>query len=138
MTELTYHGSFDISVSGNVLCATLSGSWNVQAAEEFSKQFALQATPLLGHKWGHLVLLEDWDLGVPEIIPIIENLVSWCIENGLTKAAQVYSPSMIKQYHLNEMVMEEFGAFQRNSFAVQAEAEDWLAASGFHLDTAYP
>lgn len=138
MAELSHHGNFELKVSGNIICATLSGSWNVQTAELFSEQFMLQATPLLSDDWGHLVLLEDWDLGVPEIIPIIERLVSWCIEHGLVRAAQVYSPSMIKQYHLNEMVVEEFGAFQRNSFADQRNAEAWLTAAGFHLDANYP
>jgi hypothetical protein len=136
MVELSHHGNFDISVSGNILCATLSGSWNSQTAEAFSKQFMIQAAPLLGKPWGHLVLLDDWDLGVPETVPVIEALVGWCLDNGLTRAAHVYGSSMIKQYHLNKMVVEEIGAFQRHSFTHQGEAEAWLAASGFHLDTA--
>ncbi|MEH6449161.1 MAG: hypothetical protein V7765_10860 [Oleispira sp.] len=138
MVELSHHGNFDIKVSGNILCATLLGSWNSQTAEAFSEQFMIQAVPLMGSSWGHLVLLDDWDLGVPETVPVIEHLVAWCLENGLTRAAHVYSPSMIKQYHLNKMVIEEIGVFQRNSFTQKTEAEAWLAASGFHLDTAYP
>jgi hypothetical protein len=137
MGSLSHHGDFDIKVSGNILCAKLSGSWNSQTAEQFAEEFIANADCLIGQPWGHLVLLEDWDLGVPEIVPIIERLVSWCIENGLTRAAQVYSPSMIKQYHLNEMVVEEFGDFHRHSFASQGEAEAWLAESKFALDSAY-
>lgn len=133
MTEFSHHGSFQLKVSGNVLIATLSGSWNVQTAEAFAEEFMQKAQSLMQQSWGHLVLLEDWDLGVPEIIPIVERLVTWCIENGLTRAAQVYSPSMIKQYQLNEMVVEEFGAFQRHSFSDQQKAQAWLAESGFHL-----
>ncbi len=132
------HGQFDIRVSGNVLCATLSGSWNSQTAEAFANDFILTAKPLLGQSWGHLVLLDDWELGIPEIIPIIETLVSWCIDNGLQRAAQVYSSSMIKQYQLNNMVVEQFGDFQRNSFDAQPAAEAWLAANGFQLKAAYP
>ena len=138
MPELAHHGNFNIKLSGNVLCATLSGTWNSQTADMFAQDFMTQVSPLLGKPWGHLVLLDEWDLGVPEIIPVVERLVTWCIENGLAKAAHVYSPSMIKQYHLNEMVVEEFGEFQRNSFGRQSEAEAWLAASGFNLDAAYP
>lgn len=137
MGSLSHHGDFDVQVSGNVLCARVSGSWNSQTAEQFAEEFMVKAESLIGQPWGHLVLLEDWDLGVPEIIPIIERLVSWCIENGLTRAAQVYSPSMIKQYHLNEMVVEKVGDFHRHSFASQSEAEAWLAESNFTLVTAY-
>lgn len=64
MAELSNHGDFDIKVSGNVIFATLSGSWNGQTAEEL-------------------------------------------------------------------------GPFQRNSFEHQYEVKAWLAAAGFHLDTAY-
>lgn len=138
MRNLAQHGEFHIQVSGNVLCARLLGSWNAQTAEQFAEEFIVKASPLLGQPWGHLVLLEDWDLGGPEIVPIIERLVSWCINNGLTRAAQVYSPSMIKQHHLNEMVVEEFGDFHRHSFASQLAAEAWLAESGYALDSAYP
>ena len=98
----------------------------------------LLAAHFQDENWGHLVLLDDWELGIPEMVPIIERLVAWCLENGLTRAAQVYSPSMIKQYHLNEMVVQEIGAFQRHSFAKRVDAEEWLAASGFHLDAPYP
>jgi hypothetical protein len=138
MDKLSNHGDFDIKISGNVICATLSGSWNSQAAEEFSREFMLLAAHFQDENWGHLVLLDDWELGIPEMVPIIERLVAWCLENGLTRAAQVYSPSMIKQYHLNEMVVQEIGAFQRHSFAKRVDAEEWLAASGFHLDAPYP
>jgi hypothetical protein len=135
MVEFSHHGGFEVHVSGNILCATLSGSWNVQTAEAFATRFMAEAQPLLGNDWGHLVVLEDWDLGVPEIIPIIERLVGWCIDNGLTRAAQVYSPSMIKQYQLNEMVVEEFGPFLRHSFSDQQQAETWLGEFGFKRDS---
>ena len=121
-----------------MLCATLSCSWNSQTAAAFANDFIIKAKPLLGKPWGHLVLLEDRELGIPEIIPIIERLVSWCIDNGLERAAQVYSSSMIKQYQLNNMVVEQFGDFQRNSFDSLTAAESRLAASGFHLKAAYP
>lgn len=138
MVELSHHGHFSIEVNGNVLCAVLSGSWNIETAEAFADDFMQKSQPLLGKPWGHLVILEDWDLGVPEIVPVVERLVKWCIENGLTRAAQVYSPSMIKQYHLNEMVVEEFGPFQRHSFSQQQEAEAWLAESSFTLTSTFP
>jgi hypothetical protein len=94
------HGSYNIVVSGNILHASLAGTWNTDTAKTFAQEFKVVAQPLLGKPWGHLVILDDWDLGVPDMQPIIEELVAWCIKCGLERAAQVYSPSMVKQYQL--------------------------------------
>jgi len=53
------------------------------------KIFKSIARPLSQQPWGHLVYLDDWELGVPEITPIIQNLVDWCTHNGLKKSAQI-------------------------------------------------
>ncbi len=133
MVTLASHGNFNVDVSGTILRAYISGSWNVETAQAFSAEIKSKAQPLLGKTWGHLVILEDWDLGVPEIQSIIEQLVVWCIENGLTRAAQAYSPSMVKQYQLNKMVLEKIDGFHRNSFTDEESAIAWLAAEGFSL-----
>lgn len=133
MVTLASHGNFTVDVRGTILRAYISGSWNVETAQAFTAEMKLKAQPLLGKPWGHLVILDDWDLGVPEIQPIIEQLVLWCIENGLTRAAQAYSASMVKQYQLNKMVLEKIDGFHRNSFTDQTAAIAWLAAEGFSL-----
>ena len=133
MDKYAGHGEFLIDVSGTILRASLVGCWNIQTAQTFAKAFKVEAQPLIGKPWGHLVLLDNWDLGVPEIQPIIEELVAWCIDQGLMRAAHVYSPSMLKKYHLNQLVLEEMGAFHRNSFSDQNSAIAWLSAEGFEL-----
>lgn len=130
MNTFSEHGHFSIDVSGRVLCAHLSGSWNSQTAERFSDEFKYKAQALIGEPWGHLVLLDDWDLGVPEMTPIIERLVNWCIEQNLVRAAQVFSPSMIKKYQLDAMVVEKIGDFERRNFTDQSSAIAWLEAEG--------
>lgn len=127
------HGEFELSVSGNILVARLIGGWNEEAARAFDREFRMTAEPLLGNDWGHLVCLEDWSLGVPEMAPIIENLVQWCVASGLKRAAQVYSPSMLKQLQVDDMVVEQLGEFQRCIFRDKASACRWLAEEGFEL-----
>ena len=126
------HGEFTLSVSGNILLANLSGAWNEEAAHAFSKDLKSKVTPLVGADWGHLVYLDDWSLGVPEIKPIVEELVAWCCGNGLKRAAHVYSSSMLKKLQLEDFVAET-GDFQRRAFASEAEAIAWLAAEGYGL-----
>lgn len=125
------HGEFELSVAGNILTARLIGGWNKEAALAFDRQFRLAAEPLLSDDWGHLVFLDDWSLGVPEMIPIIENLVQWCVAHGLKRAAHVYSPSMLKQMQANDMVVQQQGEFQRRSFAEADQAITWLNEAGF-------
>jgi hypothetical protein len=128
------HGEFDIKISGQVLVASLAGSWNEEAARAFDREFRLAAEPLLGAPWAHLVYLDDWSLGVPEMKPVIEQLVAWCCEHGLKRAAQVYSPSMLKTLQLEDLVVEQ-GDFQRRAFATGQQALQWLRAEGY--DVAY-
>ena len=128
------HGEFELSVSGNILIAHLIGGWNKEAALAFDREFRIAAEPLLADDWGHLVFLDDWSLGVPEMIPIIEDLVQWCVINGLKRAAHVYSPSMLKQMQANDMVAEQLGDFQRCAFRDKESALAWLAQQQFTLD----
>ena len=69
------HGEFVITTNGNILVARLSGSWNEEAARAFDKALREHAAELSSSHWGHMVLLDEWQLGVPEMGPIIEVLV---------------------------------------------------------------
>ena len=128
------HGDFDLKVVNHVLVARLRGSWNEEAALAYENAFMTAAKPLTDIEWAHLVYLDDWDLGVPEIVPVVERLVAWCIDNGLRRSAQVYSPSMLKRYQLDSMVVEEFGDFQRRAFEQEGAAQNWLLSEGFSVD----
>jgi hypothetical protein len=128
------HGRFSLNVSNNILIARLSGSWNKECAENFSIDFKVIASPLLGKPWGHLVFLDNWDLGVPEMLPIITELVAWCLENGLEKSAQVYNDSMIKKYSIDQMVVKQKSVFERRIFSEADKAIIWLSQYGFIVD----
>lgn len=128
------HGVFKCYRSHNILIARLSGSWNVECARNFAENFKQEAQPLTTQPWGHLVYLDDWELGVPEIMPIITELVTWCIANHLKKSAQVYSESMSKRYFLDKMVVDKTDNFERQVFIDQHEAIAWLKQSGFSVE----
>ncbi|WP_430459992.1 hypothetical protein ACQUQU_12330 [Thalassolituus sp. LLYu03] len=130
--HLIQHGEFHLAINGQILVAYARGSWNEEAALAYSEEYRAQAGRFHGH-WGHLVLLDEWSLGIPEIVPVIQQLVSWSVENGLTRAAHVYSPSMLKQLQLEEMI-HDGGAFIHKGFANLDDAVDWLAREGYRLD----
>ena len=127
------HGEYTLSVENSILVATLKGGWNLECAQNFSQCFKEVAKPLLNKPWAHLVYLEDWELGVPEIMPIISELVIWCLENNLEKSAHVYSASMTKEYFLNKMVVTRESTFEKQLFIEEAAAKTWLKIYGFTL-----
>lgn len=66
---------------------------------------------------------------------MIQQLVSWSIEHGLTRAAHVYSPSMLKRLQLEEMI-HDGGAFIHKGFASVEDAVNWLQQEGYALQSA--
>jgi len=120
------HGECDVWRNDTILFARLKGTWNREAAESFSQTFKQEASPLIDKPWGHLVYLDDWDLCSPDMFPVIESLVKWCIDNNLKRAAQVYTPSAMKKQFVDKMVVEELGEFKRASFDCEKEALAWL------------
>jgi hypothetical protein len=129
--DFAEHGSFTLTVENNVIVATLNGSWNKEAAVAYKNQFMHVAQPLIGNPWGHIVYLDEWELCEAEMFQVIIPLVTWCIDNGLQKAAHIYSKSAIKKHFLDQMVVERHGDFERCIFTSKTEAADWLAESDF-------
>ncbi|WP_124748936.1 hypothetical protein [Alteromonas facilis] len=120
------HGDSDLWVKDGILYAKLLGTWNQEAALEFSSRFKQQAQSLTDRPWAHLVYLEDWDLCAIDVIPVITDLVSWCIDHNLVRAAQIYCESMIKKQFIDLMVVEQMGQFKRVSLDNEQDALNWL------------
>lgn len=120
----------------HVLLARVKGSWNRLTAEDYSTQFKAEAALLCDRPWAHIVYLDDWELGVPEMESVIQELVSWCIHNQLRYVAQVYCPSMIKKYQLDKMIRDSSPGFEKRVYPCEQEAFAWLASVGFVTDSA--
>jgi hypothetical protein len=126
------HGSYHLDVKNNVVIAKLEGTWNKETAESFAQDFQTIAKDL-APPWGHLVYLDEWELCSPDMFPIIANLVEWCIQSGLSHAANVYHASAMKTAFMNQMVVEQTDGFIRVVFDNEYDAIDWLAEAGFHV-----
>ncbi|WP_157729701.1 hypothetical protein [Bacterioplanes sanyensis] len=134
MSEWTQHGEFELAVFNRVVVAHLAGGWNLEAALAYDQQFRDCAAKLAqsGQPWAHLVTLDDWSLGVPEINPVIDSLVGWCTDHGLQRAAHVYAPSVLKRVHLQDLVRPD-GRFELRHFDQLDSAVSWLHQQGFEL-----
>lgn len=124
------HGKFTIWTDKSTVFAELLGSWNEESALQFELEFKKIASTM-PEQWGHLAYLDDWELCVPEMFNIIERLVTWCIDNGLIRAANIYQPSSIKSGVMNRMVVQQQGNFERAVFDNAQDAVTWLTEEGF-------
>ena len=122
---------FKVWRESQVLLAVVNGSWNQQTAEEFALEFMKKATPILHAPWAHIVYLDQWELGVPEIEPVIQRLVDWSVSHNLRFAAQVYCPHMVKKYQLERMTAIKSPTFEKRTYPTPQDAFDWLTAEGF-------
>lgn len=127
---------FQLWTENNVLLACISGSWDERIASDYRKAFKHEASQFKGRPWAHIVYLDDWQLGTPEIEPIIQDLVTWCLHNGLVLTAQVYCPHSVKRYQLDKMIIEKTLTFKRRVYTEEQSAFNWLAEQGFAVENA--
>lgn len=125
------HGHYDLWLDNHVVLARIKGQWNDIMARQYAESFKEIVQPLIQESWAHIVYLDDWDLGTPEVEPIITELVEWVIRHGLKRTAQVYSPSMLKKFQMDRMVKETIGEFERHVFPKEAPAFEWLYNQGY-------
>ncbi len=118
-----------------VVLARISGSWNTLTAEDYAAELKRVAKDLRGQTWAHINFLDNWQLGVPEIEPVIQDLVRWCVSHDLRYSAHVYGANMLKQYQLDRMIKDHKGRFERRIFTQPQDAFVWLASMGFNTDS---
>jgi hypothetical protein len=133
-TYFSPHGEFKLHVSNNIILARLTGAWNEECANDFSQALRKHVKLLNNPKWGYLVFLDDWEISVPDIIPIVTDLATFCINNGLEKSAQIASESMMKKMYLEKMAVEKHDIFERQIFSEQDKAIEWLNSYGFTIN----
>ena len=118
-----------------VVLAVANGGWNRFTAEDYAKEFKAVAKPLTGSDWAHIVYLDNWQLGVPEIEPVITELVGWCLDKGLRYTAQVYCPNMVKRYQLDKMIVDNSQRLEKRVYPNEQQALAWLSSVGFAIDS---
>jgi hypothetical protein len=134
LTVMTPTPKFNLWCEQRVILAVVSGSWDKIAALDYACEFKALAAGLIDAPWAHIVYLEQWQLGVPEMEPVVQDLLQWCIDHNLRFAAQVYCPNMIKQYQLDRMIPGRTPSFERRVYSTQQQAFDWLASVGFAVE----
>lgn len=133
--------AFSVWTERSVLLTVVRGGWGERTAMDYCDAFKtaaksfISANKGLGQDWAHIVYLDDWELGSPDIEPIIRGLANWAVGNRLGYFAQVYSPNMLKQYQLERMLISNLDTCEKRVFTHQADAFAWLAEMGYRTET---
>ena len=101
------HGSWDIKrLAPNILGVKIIDAWNVEAALAFSKELKEIVQPFLGNSWAILLSAQQADsVGPPNVIPVVQELNQWCIDNGCRCEAHIVRSGLQRQY--NELTRSE-------------------------------
>ncbi|WP_427978363.1 hypothetical protein [Agarivorans sp.] len=129
MNAAILHGDYQLFRYQNILLASVQGSCNLALIEQFCQEFKQLGKPLV-KPWAHIVLLEQWELTVPEAERHITLLQQWCIDRGMSHVAQVFSFSPLKQYQLERMLPDE-PHYTKRVFKEVGLATQWLSEQGF-------
>jgi len=126
-------GSWKIEVNNNVILQWFECSWNEEAAIAYIKEFKKVTSQLATRPWAILSVLEDWELGTPEIEKHISAIAAWFIENGCTHDCHIYSRSDLKKMQLDKMIPYKEVSYERRTFGDFNESVEWLKSEGFQL-----
>lgn len=126
---------FFTSINGQILVTQLYGQWNEHNAEQFAAHIKKLAPQFKKQPFGHLLYFDDWQLGGPGTIPIISDVVSWLVDNGMSCAAEIFHPDVLKAYLLDNMVSESRDRFEIHRFDNARDGITWLECQGFRAAT---
>ena len=128
------HGEWQIHSTNNYVLQWFSGCWNEEAAVQYTKEYREKTAHLEGRQWAMLSIFEDWQLGVPEIVPHIEQHCQRFKDIGCIKDCHVYSESAVKKIQLEQLIPQTEGDYERRVFTEVDEAVTWLKACDFYVD----
>ena len=114
----------------NVLFAEFFNSWDERVALDYSNDLKRIVGSFNGAYWAHIVLMDKWELGTPEIEPIIKRLELWCLRNKVQNTAVVFSADALKHYQLKKMVRGS-DTNMYSEFADIHSACEWIKSKGF-------
>ncbi len=128
------HGSFELRVNNQVLIAKIIGAWNKETGEQYFCELKKISQHLIQQPWALAVYLTEWELGTPGSDEVTLELIKWLAANNLEKVAEIYSPSILKKMHVQNMINQTEPVFERQYFSDEQAAFAWLESQGFPIN----
>ena len=133
-------GGFRLFTDDFVLLSVPSGISGRSIAQKYVDEIKSKVAEFNGQPWAHIVYLNEWQLGTPEVEPIITELSRWCLANNLKYTAIIETANSVRQYQNNKMLIKqnERTDYDRQSFANADLAIEWLNSLGFRVSERIP
>ncbi|MDO6764889.1 hypothetical protein [Agarivorans sp. 1_MG-2023] len=119
-----------------MMIISIIGSWDVKTAEAFIKDYKAYANGLCHDNWAHFVYFDDWTLAVPEVEPLIHEMLQWAIMRNMTHSVRIYKKNTLKDYQLQRMIGQQPEDHINRNFSSAAEGFEFLAENGFTVGQA--
>ena len=129
------HGSYELIVRNRVVIAKIIGAWNKEESEQYFSELKKMTQGIIHEPWAIVVYLDQWELSTPDSEQVNLNLLNWLMANNLKKAAEIYSPSVLKKMHVQNIVNKTASKIDRQCFTDDKAAIAWLESQGFPLGT---
>lgn len=122
---------FQVKTQGQIVYIDIIGQWSERAALEFEQAMYATTATLSGDKFAHLISFEKWGLSTPEVEPIVKRTLAWCMKQGLSISAEVFTPDALKEYLLDKSVEDTKGDLIIRRFSNRKDAAKWLTEMGY-------
>lgn len=97
-------GNFKVQTFGQILWITVTGAINRRFAEIYRDGIMEAAAPLTEAPWIRVTDIRGWQLGGPEVIPPLHELMLWCEQHELSHSINIVSLPHLQTYMLNQMM----------------------------------
>jgi len=122
------HGTFELSVKGEILIIRFFHTWNLEGAKAFFARYKdlLQQRNL--KQFGVLSDLRQFGGGTPDAIEFFEKISDWAWENGQVARALLMD-SGLKEFTISRIDKGK-NRFQARAFSDETEALAWFESLG--------
>jgi len=118
------HGSFDITIEGNVLTSHFYGPWNFEQTKTYQLEVMKRAETIIDKPWVRIVDLSQWEGGGEEVVAPLVQLQEWALANNCIEIVFV-NPPLVPSF-----MLEKYGDPYGDYKVVKSieEAKDWLTS----------
>ncbi|TAA47315.1 hypothetical protein [Corallincola spongiicola] len=128
------HGQAQCHAFGQVLWITVEGSVNQLFSESYRDRVIAAALPLAGKPWVRVTDIRHWQLGGPEIMPALNELMQWCETHEMAHSINIVSLKNLQVHLLDKMMAGVSRHSQRHVLQSPKQAIAQLATLGYPLE----
>lgn len=124
------HGSFKLSVTGEIVIISYFDSWNEDCSIAFITEFKKLILEKQFEKYGVLTDFRKLQGGTPEAIELIKGTSLWSFQQGQIARAQLFD-SEFSKFIISKALDNRY--FPVKTFQDQKQALGWLEQQGLKI-----